>query len=92
MVFLKPLPILCKTLICDFDGDAKTILCRFLIFIPVLNVPSDATTIESFCFSTIARIASLSVVGVLPDTKKILRPSLTFSRIRSYSGLPCFST
>jgi len=91
-VFLNPLPILCKTLICDLDGDANTILCRFLIFIPVLNVPREATVIESFCFSTIALMASLSVAGVFHKKKKILRLSFTLFLIMSYSGLPCLST
>ena len=68
------------------------ILCRFLIFIPVEKVPSDATTIAFFCFSTIPRIASLSAVSVPPDTKKTLRPSATLLSISSNRGFPCFST
>ena len=67
---LSPRPIDCNTLICDLEGEANTILCRFLIFIPVENVPRDATIIESFCVSTIPRIASRSSVATPPDTKK----------------------
>ena len=56
-------------------------LCKFLIFIPVLNVPNDATMIAFFCFSTILLIASLSDVAVFPDTKNILRRSSALSLI-----------
>ena len=58
------------------------ILCRFLIFIPVLKVPRDATIIASFCFSMIPLIASLSDVAVLPETKKTFRLSLALSLIK----------
>ena len=46
--FLRILPIDCRFRIRDLEGEAKMTLCKFLMLIPVLNVPYDATIIALF--------------------------------------------
>jgi hypothetical protein len=87
--FRKPRPIDWSTRILDLDGDANTTLCKFLMLIPVENVPYDATMIAFVSFSVIARIFSLVSVSVPPCMKKTF---LSKSFIKSYSITPCFST
>ena len=64
--FLSTLPILCKLRILDLEGEAKITLWRFLMLIPVLNVPYEATIIALFYLSVISLTNSLSSVSTPP--------------------------
>ena len=45
---LNTLPIDCKFLILDLEGEAKMILCKFLRLIPTEKVPKEAIIIADF--------------------------------------------
>ena len=90
--FRRTLPIDCKFRILDLDGDAKIILCKFLMLMPVEKVPYEATIIALLSFSVIARTFSRSSVSTPPWIKKTLRLSIFLLFIISYNGCPCAST
>ena len=72
---LRPLPILCKTLILLLLGEQNTMLCNFFMLTPVLNVPKLATMIALLSFSTICLISSLALPSTSPLTKNIFLSS-----------------
>ena len=86
------LPILCRTLILLFDGDANIILCNLRIEIPVLKVPYDAIMIAFSSCSVMCLISSRTSTSVPPWTKNIFLPSSAFSFIILCRVFPCFST
>ena len=61
--------MLCKLRIRDLEGEANITLCRLRMFIPVLNVPYDATIIALSEVSVSCLISSRSSVSTPPCTR-----------------------